>query len=64
MRRTIRGLPAVLLALAPLRAFFELTPLAPLDYVALVAVAAVWAYLLRFTWRHQLLDRFLSLDLS
>jgi cation-transporting ATPase E len=55
---------ALILALAPLRAFFELTPLAPLDYVALVAVAAVWAYLLRFTWRHQLLDRFLSLDLS
>ncbi|MFL5332431.1 MAG: HAD-IC family P-type ATPase, partial [Geminicoccaceae bacterium] len=54
----------LIVALAPLRAFFELTPLAPLDYAALVAVAAVWAYLLRFTWRHQLLDRFLSLDLS
>jgi cation-transporting ATPase E len=54
----------VIVAMAPLRAFFELTPLAPLDYAALVAVAGVWAYLLRFTWRHQLLDRFLSLDLS
>jgi cation-transporting P-type ATPase E len=54
----------LILAMAPLRAFFELTSLAPLDYATLVAVAAVWAYLLRFTWRHQLLDRFLSLDLS
>jgi len=30
----------------------------------LAAVAAVWAYLLRFTWRKRLLDRFLGVDLT
>jgi cation-transporting ATPase E len=58
------GAYTVILAYAPLRAFFDLLPLAATDYALLAAVAATWAYLLRFTWRQRLLDRFLGVDLT
>src|SRR5205085_7530136 len=51
----------VIVAWDPLRAFFELTALRAIDYALLAGVALAWGYLLRFTWRHRLLDRFLSL---
>jgi cation-transporting ATPase E len=54
----------LILAYEPLRTFFGLTPLRAIDYVIVAAVAVAWAYLLRFTWRERLLDRFLSLDLG
>jgi cation-transporting ATPase E len=45
------GVYAVVLAVPPLRSFFELTILRPLDYALIAAVVAVWALLLRFIWR-------------
>lgn len=51
---------AAILAIPPLRDSFELSPLAPADYVLLGLVAAGWAVLVRWTWRARLLDRLLS----
>jgi cation-transporting ATPase E len=45
------GVYAVVLAVPPLRSFFELTILRPLDYALIAAVVTVWALLLRFIWR-------------
>nr|NIN65998.1 haloacid dehalogenase [Anaerolineae bacterium]NIN96169.1 haloacid dehalogenase [Anaerolineae bacterium]NIQ78001.1 haloacid dehalogenase [Anaerolineae bacterium] len=45
------GVYAVVLAVPPLRFFFELSLLRPLDYVVIAIVVAVWALLLRFIWR-------------
>jgi cation-transporting ATPase E len=53
-----------ILRIDALRAFFELAPLRAIDYAIIAGVAVAWAYLLRFTWRKRLLDRFLSVDLG
>jgi cation-transporting ATPase E len=50
----------LVVALPPLRNFFELVPLRAIDYAALVAVVAAWALALRFAWRARLLERALS----
>jgi cation-transporting ATPase E len=50
----------LVVALPPLRDFFELVPLRAIDYAALAAVVAAWALALRFAWRAQLLERILS----
>jgi cation-transporting ATPase E len=58
------GLYGVVVAVPPLRAFFELALLSPWDYLLLGAVVVVWALLLRFIWRTRLLERLLALDLG
>jgi cation-transporting ATPase E len=49
----------VLLVVPPLRAFFELRTLPPLDYLLIGAVALVWAVILRYVWRVRLFERLL-----
>lgn len=53
---------AGLLAIAPLRAFFELMALDATLYLFIGAVALVWALLIRWLWRSHLLERFLQGD--
>jgi len=54
----------LILALAPLREFFELAALSAVNYALIAALAVAWALLLRFSWRARLLERFLSADLA
>lgn len=51
------GLYAVVVAVPPLRGFFELTVLRWQDYVLLAAAVGLWALLLRLIWRTRLFDR-------
>ncbi len=44
----------------PLRTFFELTLLPASDYLLIGLIVGLWAVILRFVWRQQLLDRLLS----
>ena len=53
---------AALLAIPPLRAFFELTALDPRSYLLIGLAALAWAVILRWVWRARLLERFLQLD--
>ena len=48
------------MALPPLRGFFQLTLLRPIDYLLLAALAAGWALLLRTLWQTRFLERLLS----
>ena len=50
----------LIVALPPLRGFFELTVLRPIDYLLLAALAAGWALLLRMLWQTQFFERLLS----
>ena len=52
----------VVLSSPNLRSFFDLIPLAVVDYLFLGSVAALWAWGLRAIWRNNILERFLSLD--
>jgi cation-transporting ATPase E len=52
----------VILAVPPLRSFFELAPLSLPEYLLLGAIAVGWALLLRLTWQARVLDRFLSVE--
>jgi cation-transporting ATPase E len=54
------GLFAIILAVPPLRNFFELNLLAGEDYVKIVLLVLVWAVLVRWVWRKQLLERLLA----
>jgi cation-transporting ATPase E len=54
----------LILAIAPLRGFFELAPLAAPNYALIASLAVAWALLLRSSWRARLLERFLSADLG
>jgi cation-transporting ATPase E len=58
------GLYGVIMAVPPLRAAFELTPLRGLDYLLIGIVVALWALLLRFIWRGRLFERLLDLKVS
>jgi cation-transporting ATPase E len=49
-----------ILALPPLRAFFELTALRVWDYALLGAIAVAWGFLVRLVWRTRLLERLLQ----
>ena len=53
---------AVLLAIPPARAFFELRALTFLDAAVIAGAALLWALLLRFTWRFRLLERLLGIE--
>ncbi|MEJ2707621.1 MAG: hypothetical protein P8074_08410, partial [Anaerolineales bacterium] len=54
------GLFAIILATPPLRNFFELNLLAVEDYARIVLLVLVWAILVRWVWRKQLLERLLA----
>ncbi|HIK45020.1 MAG TPA: HAD hydrolase family protein, partial [Leptolyngbyaceae cyanobacterium M65_K2018_010] len=54
----------VILGVPGLRNFFEIYPLGLPQYLGIGGVAVVWAWVLRFTWRNRLLDRFLGITLS
>ena len=51
-------------AVPPLRALFELMPLRPADYLLVTMAAAVWALVLRLTWRGRLLQCVLGVGTS
>ncbi len=51
----------VVIALAPLRAFFSLAALNPVDYLLIGAAALIWSLIQRWIWRTHLLERFLHL---
>jgi cation-transporting ATPase E len=51
----------VILAVPPLRAFFELTPLPLGLYLVIACVAALWALALRWIWRARVFERYLDL---
>ena len=52
----------VLLAIPPLGAIFEISPLPIGVYVMIGAVALVWGLTLRWIWRKRLLERYLQVD--
>ena len=54
----------LILAVPFLRNFFELYPLDLIHYSGIGLVVLVWALVVRFTWRHALLDRFLGIRIS
>ncbi|MDJ0555460.1 MAG: HAD-IC family P-type ATPase [Microcoleaceae cyanobacterium MO_207.B10] len=58
------GIYVGILAVPPLREFFELSLLSTRDYFVISWVALVWCLLLRYVWRAKLLDRFLGVDLG
>ncbi|NET46808.1 HAD-IC family P-type ATPase [Okeania sp. SIO2B3] len=58
------GIYVIILAVPPLRQFFELSLLSAHDYVVISWVALVWCLLLRYVWRAKLLDKFLGVDLG
>ncbi|MEB3339489.1 HAD-IC family P-type ATPase [Okeania sp.] len=58
------GIYIVILAVPPLRQFFELSLLSTHDYVVIIWVALVWCLFLRYMWRAKLLDKFLGVDLA
>jgi hypothetical protein len=51
------GAFVTMLAIAPLREFFDLVALDVADYALLAAVAITWAFVVRWTWRARVLDR-------
>jgi cation-transporting ATPase E len=46
----------------PLRTFFSLTALRPIDYLVIGAAAVLWSIIQRWIWRGNLLERFLQLE--
>ncbi len=46
----------------PLREFFELLILPAYAYAVIALAVVIWAWMLRFAWRHRLLERFLQPD--
>ncbi|MGB9299599.1 MAG: HAD-IC family P-type ATPase [Anaerolineae bacterium] len=54
------GLYACVMAIRPLREFFELVSLKVTDYALIGFVVVLWALLLRVIWRGRLLERLLS----
>lgn len=58
------GLYLLVLAISPVRQFFELYPLGIVNYLFIGLIALEWCLVLRFMWRSRFLDRFLGVDLS
>ncbi|PJF23414.1 MAG: haloacid dehalogenase [Phototrophicales bacterium] len=54
----------MIVAIEPLRVFFELERLAFLEYLFIGCVAIIWAILMRMMWRLALFERFLGIELS
>ena len=53
----------MVLAIPPLRRFFELSRLSAADLAVIGALAAVWALAQRWIWRARLIERFIGADL-
>jgi cation-transporting ATPase E len=51
----------VVIAVPPLRTFFSLTALRPIDYLFIGGEALIWSIIQRWIWRKHLLERFLQL---
>lgn len=58
------GLYLVIIFVEPLRVFFELEVLQPIDYLFIASVTLVWAVTLRFVWRTGLFERFLGVQFT
>lgn len=58
------GVYLIVVAIPPLRNFFELSSLSLMSYLFIGLVAIEWSLILRFIWRTRFLDRFLGVDLS
>jgi cation-transporting P-type ATPase E len=58
------GVYLLILAIPPLRQFFELYPLSKVSYLFIGLVAIEWCLILRAIWRSRFLDRVLGIDLS
>lgn len=54
----------VVLAIPPLRNFFELAPLTLNDCLYIGLIALEWCLILRFVWRTRFFDRFLGVELD
>ena len=52
----------VVIVVPPLRTFFSLTALHPIDYLVIGAAALIWSIIQRWIWRGNLLERFLHLS--
>jgi cation-transporting ATPase E len=53
-----------IIAIPPLRNFFELAPLTVNDCLYIGLIALEWCLILRFMWRTRFFDRFLGVDLG
>jgi cation-transporting ATPase E len=49
-------------AIPPVRELYALHPLEPIEWTIVALAALAWLVLVRYTWRHRLLARFLNLD--
>lgn len=54
------GVYGAVMAIPALRTFFELTALRGFDYLLIAIVVAMWAFVLRFTWRARIFERLLG----
>ena len=54
----------VIIAVKPLREFFELEPLALLEYLFIGTVSVIWAVIMGVVWRLALFERFLGIELK
>lgn len=58
------GVYFLIVAVAPLRSFFELSQLSQPSYLFVGLVALEWCLILRAIWRSRFLDRFLGINLD
>jgi cation-transporting P-type ATPase E len=58
------GVYLLIVAIPPLRQFFELYPLGMINYLFIGLVGLEWCLIQRFVWRTRFLDRFLGVDLK
>ncbi|GAA6618396.1 HAD-IC family P-type ATPase [Scytonema sp. NUACC26] len=54
----------LILYIPPIREFFELAPISPVNCLWLGLVAIEWSFIVRLMWRSRFLDRFLGVDLD
>jgi len=52
----------LVVAIAPVRAFFSLAALNTMDYLFIGTAAVIWSMIQRWIWRAHLLERFLQLN--
>ena len=50
------------IAVPPLRTFFSLVALDPIDYLVIGAATLLWSIIQRWIWRENLLEQFLQLE--